>query len=109
MAIPLVLHAQVVAQALTIVAALVAWGRRKPVPRPRVVLWCAVLVATDLISLVVARLEGNNLWLAYFATPLEVGIVLWLLSEMQATELLRITYWLAIPIMGTAVVALLLL
>jgi hypothetical protein len=108
-AIPLVMFGQAASQALPIVAALKVRGRHQPVPYPRLVFWCGILLVTDVLGLVVAEALGNNLWMVYVTLPVEVGLVLWLLSEWQSTELLRLTYSLAIPVMGTVVVSLLML
>lgn len=109
MAIARVMFVQAASQALPIVAAFAVRGRHQPVPYPRLVFWCAVLVVTDVLALAVAKAFGNNLWMVYVTLPIEVGLVLWLLSEWQPTELLRLTYTLAIPVMGTVVISLLML
>ena len=56
-----------------------------------------------------ARLSGANLWLGYATVPVEVGLFLWMLSVLQATEFLRTAYVMAIPVTGVVVLAMLLL
>lgn len=109
MAIARVMFVQAASQALPIVAAFAVRGRHQPVPYPRLVFWCGVLVVTDVLALVVAKAFGNNLWMVYVTLPVEVGLVLWLLSEWQPNELLRLTYLTAIPVMVTVVASLLVL
>ena len=79
------------------------------VPYRRLAVWCAFAIATDLMSLVAAKAIGNNLWMAYFTRPVEVGLLLWILVPWQPTEMLKLGYTLAIPIMVTLVASLLML
>jgi hypothetical protein len=109
MTIPAIMYVHAASQALPIVAALGVRGRQQPVPYHRVVIWCLVLLATDAVDLTFARLHYNNLWTGYFTRPLELGMSLWILSDWQPNESLRLTYNLAIPITGTVVASLLVL
>src|SRR5437867_13112298 len=109
LAIPLILDVAFVAQALPIAAALTVRDRPRPVLYRRVIVWFCVLMLTDEAALVAAKVYGNNLWLGYFSLPIETGMFLWMLSVLQPTGLLRTAYALAIPILGTFVVAALLL
>ncbi|MFI4978486.1 MAG: hypothetical protein ACHQC8_07430 [Solirubrobacterales bacterium] len=109
MAIARVMFVQAASQALPIVAAFAVRGRHKPVPYPRVVVWCLILIGTDMLALVLAKLLGNNLWLSYVTRPIEVFLTLWVLSLWQPTEYLRLAYSLAIPVVGALVVSVLML
>jgi hypothetical protein len=109
MAIPTIMYVHAASQALPIVAAYAVRGREQPAPYRRVIIWCLVLLATDAVDLTFARLRYNNLWTAYFTTPVEVGMSLWILAAWQPNELLRLTYNMAIPVTGTVVVSLLVL
>lgn len=79
-----------------------------PVPARWVLAWCSLLVVTDLASLAVAYLWGENLWLQYFAVPLGSTLVLWGLSEWQLSDLMRLAYRLTIPTLVLATAAVLL-
>ena len=109
MAIPLVLYAASGAQLAPVAAALKVRGRQRPVPYPRIMIWCVFLVFTDVVDRVVTKLIGNNLWTAYLILPVEVGLVLWILSAWQVTPFLQLAYTIMIPVMGVVTAAALLL
>lgn len=97
MALPVALHVAAATQLLPLAAGLTRWGRPVPAPARWVLAWCAVLAVTDLVSLAVALVEGENLWLQYFAVPLGSTLILWGLSEWQLSDLMRLAYRLTIP------------
>jgi hypothetical protein len=109
LAIPLVLYAASGAQLAPAAAAFAIRGRQQPVPYPRVVIWCIFLVFTDVVDRVVTRTMGNNLWTAYLILPVEVRLVLWILSAWQVTPFLQLAYTIVIPVMGLMTASLLLL
>lgn len=80
---------------------------RLPAARGWVVIWCAILLAADLVALLVARLEGYNLWLVYVYVPLSHAVILWTLSLWQPNALLVLAYRIAIPFSLVLVLALL--
>ena len=96
------MYAQAVSQLFPLAAALTRRGRLVPVPARWVLAWCSLLVVTDLASLAVAYLWGENLWLQYFAVPLGSTLVLWGLSEWQLSDLMRLAYRLTIPMLVLA-------
>lgn len=102
MAIPAVLYAASLSQALPLLAALTRRGRPLPTPARWILAWCARGLATDLLSLVVAFAQGENEWVQYLAVPLGSAFVLWGLSGWQADELFRLAYRLAIPALALA-------
>jgi hypothetical protein len=106
LAIPLIVHVQFASPALPIVAALTVQDRPRPVLYHRAIVWLCVLMLTDESAMVVGKLAGNNLWLGYLTLPVEVALFLWMSSVLQPTEYLRTAYSLAIPVIGTIVVAL---
>lgn len=97
MALPVALHMAAASQLMPLAATLTRWGRPLPVPARWVVAWCALLVVTDIASLVVGLWRGENLWLQWVAVPLGSALVLWGLSGWQASEVFRLAYRLAIP------------
>lgn len=98
MAIPAILYATSATQVLPVVASFAVWGRRPPAPYPLLLTWCAVLVASDGLDLLVAFMRGPNLWLAYFTLPVELCLTLLLLAEWQLTARLRSAYRRALPV-----------
>ncbi len=104
-AIPILLHAKAVSQVVPIVAALAVWGRRLPAPYRRVVLLCGFLLAADALDLIIAAMEGNNLYTSFVTLPVEVALSLWLLAVFQPSSPLRFAYGVAIPALlgGTAI------
>src|SRR5512147_1972479 len=107
MRFPAALYAQAVSQLFPLAAALTRRGRLVPVPARWVLAWCSLLVVTDLASLAVAYVWGENLWLQYFAVPLGSTLVLWGLSEWQLSDLMRLAYRLTIPTLVLATAAVL--
>jgi len=106
-AIPVVLYAKFASQAIPIVGALVVWGRPMPAPYRRVIWLCGLLLAADALDLVIAVLEGNNLFTSYVTLPVEVALSLWLLAAFQPNQQLRLTYGIVVPLMlGATAVAL---
>lgn len=99
---PMVLYAASVSQALPLVAGWMRWGRPLPAPARFVLVWCGVLLATDVLSIAVARAQGHNLWLQYAAVPIESGLILWALSGWQSHEVFRLAYRIAIPVLAAA-------
>jgi hypothetical protein len=108
MAIPPLLFAASLSQAFPLLAAATRRGRPVPTPARWILAWCALGLATDLISLVVAFEQGENEWLQYLAVPLGSAFVLWGLSGWQANELFRLAYRLAIPALALATIVALL-
>jgi hypothetical protein len=96
MAIPPVLYAAALSQALPLLAALTRRGRPVPTPARWILAWCALGLATDLLSLVVAFEQGENEWVQYLAVPLGSAFVLWGLAGWQTSELFRLAYRIAI-------------
>lgn len=95
MRVPLLFLAAFAAEASPLVAQ--AWLRRWPRgARAWILLWCAFLLAMDLVGAWLGYHGKNNLWLYYILTPVNVPIVLWALSHWQPTELWRLTYRVAI-------------
>lgn len=105
---PAVLYAASLSQAFPLVAGWVRRGRQLPAPVRFVLAWCGVLLATDLLSIAVARVWGDNLWLQFAAVPIESGLLLFALSSWQSYEVLRLAYRLAVPVLVAATVAVLL-
>ena len=102
MAIPAVLHVASMSQALPVGAVLARRGRLRPAPVVWVAAWCVVLLLSDAGLLLIARWEGNNLWVRYIALPAESTLALWTLSYWQVHDLLRLAYRLAIPLLLVA-------
>jgi hypothetical protein len=73
-----------------------------PAPARWILAWCALGLATDLLSLVVAFEQGENEWLQFLALPLGSALILWGLSGWQLSDLLRLAYRLAIPTLAVA-------
>jgi hypothetical protein len=109
MRFPVALYAQAVSQLFPLAAALTRRGRQVPVPARWVLVWCILLVVTDLASLAVAYSRGENLWLQYLAVPLGSVLVLWALSEWQLSDVMRLAYRLTIPTLVLASAAVLLM
>lgn len=106
---PAVLYAASLSQALPLVAGWMCRGRRPPAPVRLVLWWCAALLATDALSIAVARAQGNNTSLQYAAVPIQSGLVLWALSGWQWHEVFRLAYRIAVPVLGGATAAVLLM
>ena len=106
---PTVLYAASVSQALPLVAGWIRRGRPLPAPAWFVLVWCAVLLATDALSIGVAWAQGDNLWLQYVAVPIQSGLILWALSGWQSHEVFRLAYRIAIPVLAAATAAALLI
>ncbi len=106
---PAVLYAASLSQALPLVAGWLCRGRPLPAPVRFVLLWCALLLATDALSIAVAWARGDNLWLQYAAVPIESGLILWALSGWQSHEVFRLAYRIAIPVLAAATAAILLM
>lgn len=78
-----------------------AVGRRSQGPaRKWVLTWCAVVIATNVVSLVLALQNRNNHWLTYVSTPVSWGIVLWALSFWQGSALATLAMRLLVPLLG---------
>jgi len=107
LAIPVLLYVTSASQGLPVVAAVLAGGRRPPVPHLRLALWSTLLVLSDSIGVVVGMLQGNNLWISYLVMPLEACGTFWILEAWQPDERMRRVYRRAIPV--TAVLSVLLL
>ena len=97
--IPVVLHAAVVSQAMPVCAAFLRRGRPLSAPARAVLVWCTLLVLSDALGLITAYLLGENQWVQYLTVPLESGIALWVLSDWQTQEVMRIAYRVTIPIL----------
>lgn len=93
------------AAALPIAVVALVWGRRLPAPYGRLVLFCLALLVSGLVEHLLARQGVTNLWVSYFALPLDVSLMLWMLAEWQDRPLARRVYRLAIPVVlaGTGV------
>jgi hypothetical protein len=92
---PLVFYLATLAQGVPPVAAAVA---RRPVRGARtwVLLWCALLLAVDLVQRWLGAHRERNLWLGYVLTPVGGALALWALSCWQTRELSRLTLRFAI-------------
>src|SRR5574341_7920 len=108
MPFPPVLYAAALSQALPLIAGLSHRGRPLPAPVRWLLAWCALGLATDVLSMIVMFVRGANTWIQYVAVPLSSGLVLWTLSAWQQHEVLRLAYRLVIPALGLATIALLL-
>jgi hypothetical protein len=106
---PAVLYAASLSQALPLVARWMRRGRHLPAPVRFVLGWCAVLLMTDVLSIVIAREQGDNLFLQYAAVPIESGLILWALSGWQSHGVFRLAYRLAIPVLAAATAAVLII
>lgn len=106
MKVPLIALVAMYAQALPLLGVLRDRGRT-PVARRWVALWCTLLLLTDLVATLVARLHGYNLWVFYAHVPLSHALVLWTLSLWQTNALLVLAYRLAIPLSLLVLAALL--
>jgi hypothetical protein len=100
---------QFACQALPIAAALTVQDRPRPVLYQRAIVWFSILMLTDEMAIVVGKIAGNNLWLGYLTLPIEVALFLWMLSVLQPTEYLRTAYSLSIAVIGTVVIAVMIL
>ena len=109
MAIPAVSWIQFFSQALPIAATARVRDRAAAVPYRRLALWCTALVLADVVDQVSAVTRGHNLDTAYVALPIEVGLTLWTMAAWQPSELSRLAYVIAIPIMMAAAIAVVLL
>ncbi len=105
---PVVLFVALLALSLPIATGLRVWGRRPPAPLGWLMVWCALLLTSGLLDIVVAYTAGNNLWLSYIFMPLEVVVALLMLACWQPSNALARGYRLVIPLIlaGTAVVLL---
>jgi hypothetical protein len=92
---PLVFYLATLAQGVPPVAAVAA---RRPVRGARtwVLLWCALLLAVDLVQWWLGAHRERNLWLIYVITPAGGALALWALSCWQTRELPRLTLRFAI-------------
>lgn len=92
MAIPAAIYVQIASQGLPVVAALAVWGRQPPAPYLRLAAWCAFLLWIDTAAIGIAAVMGNNWWLSYYAMPLEVAFLYWILAFWQPSGFLRRVY-----------------
>lgn len=101
MKFPWVLYASVGAEALPLIA---AWLRRRELSPARryVLLWCAFLIATNLLGLALALGHHNNHWITYVVTPIAAAVPLWALSFWQTSATARLWLRLLVPLLGIA-------
>ena len=98
MDLPIIAYVQFVAQALPIIAILVARGRHPSVPYRRIALWCGILILMDVAALISIMRRGYNLDLPYVFLPIEVALSLWIMAAWQASNERARRFLLAIPV-----------
>ncbi len=95
MDVPLLVDLGAASQLAPLAAA--AFVRRRPAgARAWVLAWCALLAATDALSLALGARHTSNLLVINLATPVGGALVLWALSLMQRGDVARLTYRLGI-------------
>ncbi|MDH5284355.1 MAG: hypothetical protein OEW80_10800 [Gemmatimonadota bacterium] len=100
-----ILHGGVLSQLLPPLAAIRARERLGPARRGAVA-WSALLLTSNLGSLILARLGYNNHWLGYLIDPLLASVGLWTFSLWQTHSLPRIALRLLIPLYLLAILIL---
>lgn len=104
MRVPWLAYAGSIAQLFPLVAATIRRGWLSAA-RKWIAGWCAFLLASDLLVLLLALQGRNNHWVTYVATPIEVGLVLWAVSRWQVSRFTAQAIRLMIPILWMAWVA----
>jgi len=105
--VPWFVYAGSVAQLLPLLAA----ASRRPLLTPArrwVAGWCAFLLASDLLVLILANQGRNNHWVTYVVTPIEVGMVLWAISFWQESRTSALVIRRMIPVLWVAWIAMVL-
>lgn len=108
MDVPLIIKATHFAPLAPMLVVGAAWGRNFPAPFGRLLLVCLALMASSAAEVVLAAQGRNNLWLSWYAMPVDVSLMLWTLEYWQTRPVARRIYRLAIPavILFTAVMVL---
>lgn len=100
-----IIYTGFLSQAIPPLAAVRARERLGPA-RKGAVAWSALLLASNLASLLLALLGYNNHWLGYLFNPLLASVALWTFSLWQTHALPRIALRLLIPLYLLAILVL---
>lgn len=92
MGIPLILIVALAAHLIPILTILWLWGWRPPAPYGRLLALVFVLFLSGMIELVLALNSVPNLWISWFALPIEAVLMFWMLRDWHHSGFMRRLY-----------------